>query len=264
MYNVLAYMANKKKTKLSEKQLNILIIIGSFLLVISALVIATFASLLKCYRATNEAKTYLNSGDSVTVNYEDNCYTFSSKNNEAKRGLVFYQGAKVENISYAPLLYHFAKDTDTFCVLVNTPYNFPLFDINAADNPINKYHNIKNWYVAGHSQGGSVSSMYAANHLSMVKGMILLASYANANLADTDLNVALIYGDQDLVLNQSIYQNAKSQLPFNYQEHIIKGGNHAGFAMYGEQERDGLASISQIEQIQETVNFCKNNLFTNE
>lgn len=257
-------MANKKKTKLSEKQLNILIITGSCLFVIFTLAIASLACFLKCYRATNEAKVYLNSDNNVVVNYEDNCYTFSPKNNEAKRGLVFYQGAKIENISYAPLLYHFAKDTDTFCVLVNAPYNFPLFYINAADNPINKYRNIKNWYVAGHSQGGTASSMYAANHLSMVKGMILLASYANANLADTDLNVALIYGSQDLVLNKSIYQKAKVQLPPNYYEHIIEGGNHAGFAMYGEQERDGLASISQIDQIQETVNFCKDNLFTNE
>lgn len=257
-------MANNKGHKLSEKQLNILIIIGSILLVIFALVIATLVSLSKCYRATNEARKYLNSDDTVAVNFDDNCYTFSPKNNEIQRGLVFYQGAKIENISYAPLLYHFAKETNTFCVLVNMPYNFALLDVNAADNPINKYANIKQWYVAGHSLGGLVSSMYAINHLSTIRGLILLASYANANLTTTNLNVALIYGNQDLILNQSIYQKAKSQLPFNYQEHIIKGGNHAGFAMYGEQERDGLASISQIEQIQETVNFCKNNLFTNE
>ena len=198
------------------------------------------------------------------VNYIDNCYTFSSKNNETDRGLIFYQGAKVENISYAPLLYHFAKDTNTFCVLVKAPFNFPLFNVNAADNPINKYTNIKNWYVAGHSLGGIVSSMYAANHYASLKGLILLASYANADLTATNLNVALIYGDQDLLLNQSIYQKAKSRLPSNYYEHVIEGGNHAGFAMYGEQERDGLASISQIEQIQETVNFCKNNLFMSE
>lgn len=257
-------MANKNGHKLSEKQLNILIIISSVLFVVFTLTIASLVSLLKCYHATNEARAFLKSDDSVVVNYVDNGYTFSPKNSGAERGLIFYQGAKVENISYAPLLYHFAKDTNTFCVLVNAPFNFPMFNVNAADNPINKYTNIKNWYIAGHSLGGIVSSMYAANHYTTIKGLILLASYANADLITTNLNVGLIYGDQDLLLNQNIYQNAKSQLPFNYQEHIIKGGNHAGFAMYGEQERDGLASISQIEQIQETVNFCKNSLFTNE
>ena len=46
-------------------------------------------------------------------------------------------------------------------------------------------------------------------------------------------------------------------LPSNYSELIIKGGNHSYFGFYGMQDGDGKATISNIEQIKQTVNFIE-------
>ena len=42
-------------------------------------------------------------------------------------------------------------------------------------------------------------------------------------------------------------------MPKDIQEVVIQGGNHAGFAMYGHHEGDGVAEIDTVEQIEQTV-----------
>ena len=42
-------------------------------------------------------------------------------------------------------------------------------------------------------------------------------------------------------------------LCYDFTEVIIQGGNHAGFGMYGLQDGDGQATVSNIEQINQTV-----------
>ncbi|MCQ2792739.1 MAG: alpha/beta hydrolase [Bacilli bacterium] len=240
---------------MSEKKKNVLIISGAILFVIFMVLMAFLTYFLKSYCATSEAKQFLKSDDDVSVVNENDYYTFSPK--KVERGLVFYQGMKVENIAYAPLMYHFAKDTNTFCALINAPLNFPLFNINGAHQPISKHSEIKNWYVAGHSLGGTIASIYASKHLSELKGLIMLGAYTNANLSEAHLKVAEIYGDQDGVMNRASYEKSQAILPSDKMEHIIIDGNHSGFGMYGEQYRDGIAKISKIDQIKETVNFCQ-------
>lgn len=67
--------------------------------------------------------------------------------------------------------------------------------------------------------------------------------------------VISIYGSCDGVLNLDKYKECKSNLPASYTEKVIDGGCHAYFGMYGEQKGDGIAEITNGEQIETTVNI---------
>ena len=164
-------------------------------------------------------------------------------------GLIFYPGGKVESAAYEPLMNELAK-RGILCVLVDMPFNLAVLDVNAADVVINAYPEIHKWYIAGHSLGGSMAAAYIDSHPEL-DGLILLGSYSTANVSDE--KVLSIYGSNDGVMNREKYEQYKSNLPSDFTELIIEGGNHAYFGMYGEQAGDGKAEISPMEQINTTV-----------
>lgn len=181
---------------------------------------------------------------------------------EPKAGLIFYPGGKVEYTSYVPLMKVLAtKGIQT--ILVEMPFNLAVFDIDAASGIQEQYPNIETWYIGGHSLGGSMAASYLLDNVDDYEGLILLGSYAIADLSQTDLHVLSIYGSEDRVLNRDNYNESISNLPLTYQEIIIEGGCHAYFGMYGAQEGDGMPTISNIEQINMTADiiteFVNNN-----
>lgn len=93
---------------------------------------------------------------------------------------------------------------------------------------------------------------YAAKHSGQVSMLVLLAAYSTADLSDTDIAVLSLYGSEDGVMNRDKYEKNRTNLPEDAVESVIDGGNHAGFAFYGEQKGDGPAAISREEQ-QEAV-----------
>ena len=145
-------------------------------------------------------------------------------------------------------------------VLIEMPFNLAVLDVNAADGIREKFPQIESWYMAGHSLGGSMAASYMAKHKDDFDGMIMLAAYSTADL--TDSRVLSIYGTEDGVMNFEKYNKYKKNLPENFSEAVIVGGNHAGFGMYGPQEGDGKATITTIEQIEKTVDAILN--FINE
>ena len=105
------------------------------------------------------------------------------------------------------------------------------------------------------------ASFLEKNH-SNYNGLILLGAYSTTNLSKTKLNVLSIYGENDLILNKEKYKENKKNLPTTFKKIIIKGGNHAYFGMYNKQKGDGIASITNEEQINHTTNAIIN--FINE
>ena len=97
----------------------------------------------------------------------------------------------------------------------------------------------------GHSLGGVVAGGKLED--SNVSGVILLASYLNNDLSDTDKKALSIYGSNDKVLNLEKYNKAKKLLPKNSLEYVIEGGIHSYFADYGAQAHDGVASIEKTK-----------------
>lgn len=169
----------------------------------------------------------------------------------AKVGLIFYPGGKVEYTAYTPLMNALASN-GILCVLVEMPFHLAVLDSDAAAGIQAQYPEIETWYIGGHSLGGSMAAAYLSDCEDTFAGLILLGSYAAADLSDTDLSVLSIYGSEDMVLNKENYEKNKINLPEDFTEIVLDGGCHAYFGMYGPQEGDGTPAITNEEQIKMT------------
>ena len=75
---------------------------------------------------------------------------------QSETGLIFYPGAKVEEISYAPLMKQLAAN-GLDCYLVTMPGNLAIFGMNKATDVMTAYK-YKHWYIGGHSLGGAMAA----------------------------------------------------------------------------------------------------------
>jgi len=132
---------------------------------------------------------------------------------------------------------------------VEMPFNLAVLDVNAADGIQEEYPEIEEWYIGGHSLGGSMAASYLATHVEDYEGLILLGSYSTADLSGSNLAVLSVFGSEDRVMNREKYEESKSNLPNNFTEYIIDGGCHAYFGMYGAQDGDGKPTVTNEEQI---------------
>ena len=170
----------------------------------------------------------------------------------ATTGLIFYPGGKVEFTAYLPLMAELAEN-GVLCVLAGMPFHLAVFDINAADGIREQYPEIEKWYIGGHSLGGSMAASYLSRHTDDFSGLVLLGSYSTADLSDGAVDVLSLYGSEDGVMNREKYAKYKSNLPSDFTEIEIAGGCHAYFGMYGEQDGDGVPTLSAAEQIRLTA-----------
>lgn len=187
----------------------------------------------------------------ITVTENDGVFTFKPQN--ARKGIIFYPGGKVEAEAYAPLMHSLAEN-GILSVLITMPGNLAVLDMNAADGIKEQFAEIDEWYMAGHSLGGSMAASFIAENSETFDGLILLASYSTADLSNTDLKVISLYGSNDGVLNMEKYEECKLNLPEAFTEFIIDGGCHSYFGAYGKQEGDNEPTITREEQIEITVN----------
>ncbi len=172
---------------------------------------------------------------------------------------IFYQGAKVDEKAYAPMMREIAK-SGVLCFIIKMPFNFAIFNVDAAEDIIEEFDDEKlDWYVGGHSLGGAMAASFAEDNPFDVKGLILFSAYSTKDVSF--MEVLSIYGDQDEVLDMDKYEDCKENLPQDFKEVVIEGGNHANFGYYGEQRGDGDALIAREEQIeiavQSVVSFIK-------
>jgi hypothetical protein len=169
-------------------------------------------------------------------------------------GVVFYPGGKVEHTAYEPLMRAMAE-RGILAILIKMPFNLAVFDQNAADGIQEQFPEVEHWYMAGHSLGGSMAASYISKNSDTYDGLILLAAYSTADLSESGVEVASIYGSLDCVMNKEKYAEYFCNLPSSLEETVIEGANHAGFGMYGEQKGDGVATITNAEQIEITADI---------
>ena len=238
MANIL--LTDKRKRK-------IFTLVTSIVLVLAILVAACAIYLGDYYRADMDAIEAFAPASTIEMQtLEDNTIVFIP--DDAAAGMIFYPGGKVEYTAYIPLMKALASE-GVLCALVEMPFNLAVFDVNAADGIQEQYPEIECWYIGGHSLGGSMAASYLADHMDDYDGLVLLGSYATADLSDTDLAVLSVYGSEDKVMNREKYEANKSNLPTGFSEIVIDGGCHAYFGMYGAQDGDGTPSITSGEQI---------------
>ena len=218
------------------------------LLVVLALALAALIYIGIYYRADETALKALSSDTDVTVTRTDYGWFFDGPSDE--RSLIFYPGAKVEEAAYAPLMRALAQSGVDTC-LVKMPGRIAFFGTKKAAD-VMAQHTCGHWYIGGHSLGGVAASAFAADNATFLEGVILLASYPTEAL-DDHLNVLMIRGSEDGVLNLEAYHDSLKYVPASAEEYVIEGGNHAQFGSYGFQKGDGAATITAEEQVRETV-----------
>jgi hypothetical protein len=54
-------------------------------------------------------------------------------------------------------------------------------------------------------------------------------------------------------MNKEKYEKYKTNLPADFTEYVLEGGNHAFFGMYGEQDGDSKGTMTNEEQIKLTA-----------
>lgn len=218
------------------------------LLLLVVVVIAFYFWAKSAYEPTKEALTYLEESN-------ENELTFGSK--DADKGIIFYQGGKVEEEAYAYLGNRLAEE-GYFVVIPRLTLNLAILDGDKAQGMIDRYSGISNWYIGGHSLGGAVASSFAIEHPEAIQGLFFLAAYPIEDMSNLDTPTLTIYGENDGVAALSDQKDKESLLSTHSDIHVIKGGNHANYGMYGEQKGDNPASISSKEQINETVRIVSN------
>ena len=196
------------------------------------------------YKPTEEALSL------VDDKKDEDYIVFGEK--DAKIGVIFYQGAKVEAEAYSYLGEALAKDGH-FVVMPKLPLNLAILGINEVGSVIEKYPEVQKWYVAGHSMGGAMISKYAFQHEEKVDGIIFLGSYPADDFSTKSIPMLSIYGEVDALATVEKIENNKKFMSKNTTMHMIKGGNHAHFGMYGEQKGDNASLITPKAQRDETV-----------
>lgn len=190
----------------------------------------------------------------VRVVAKDNVTFFVPE--EPRAGMIFYPGGKVQCEAYASLM-QMCAERGMLCALVKMPGNLAVFKPNAADGIQEMYPEIQSWYIAGHSLGGAMAATYASSHADTLDGLILLAAYASNDISGSGLKVLSIYGSEDGVLNREKYAANQSNLPKDYEEHVLEGGCHAYFGSYGAQKGDGMPAITAQEQMWQTAELIE-------
>ena len=242
---------SKKGSNNKKRRIIVWSIVAAVLLV---LVIGCGSYLGDYYRGDRVAIEMFETENPVEIKALSEKVTVYRPDGEAspKNGLIFYPGGKVEAIAYEPLLKALASE-GMLCVLVEMPFHLAVFDMDAAEGIPEQFPEVTNWYLGGHSLGGSMAASYLAKNSEEYEGLILLGSYSTADLSETGLSVLSVYGSEDGVLNRGKYAECKANLPGEFTEVVIPAGCHAGFGAYGPQEGDGPKHINYEDQIVATV-----------
>lgn len=224
------------------------------LIVILIIIIGSFFYLSQSYKPVDGNQNFINKKKIL----ESDSYYFFKADTNYDTAFIFYQGGKVEELSYAPICEKIRRNGYSV-FLVKMPFNLAVFDLDRAKIILDEdKDDIKNWYLIGHSLGGSMAASYLDDvNDKKLKGLILLASYPaeSVDLSNKNYRVLSITASQDKILDQKKYIATKDNLPSSTVYRQIEGGNHAGFGNYGVQSGDGIIKIEKEEQWDHTVNL---------
>lgn len=215
---------------------------------IAGIVIAAAAGLIfirvRTYEAMPEAKNLL---DESHIAVEEDWIKVGADTNRGN--IVLYQGALVEPEAYLPLADQLSeKGYRVFIPYM--PLNLSILRFSKVEDIMEMYEDEGDWWLGGHSLGGTSASIYASDEYEKIDGLFFLASYPNdgSDFSDLELPVLSITGTQDHILNHDSYDSASSNLPVSAEFYQIEGGNHSNFGYYGFQNGDGESLISREEQ----------------
>jgi len=181
----------------------------------------------------------------VTVQPAAGGYAIYPADRDPEAGLVFYPGARVEPGAYVPLLAPVVERTGVAVFVPEPRLHLAVFEPGMATRFVAEHPGIEHWYVGGHSLGGAMACLYAADHDGTVDGLVLFGAYCDRSIEATDLAVLSIGGTRDTVLGTDRSALRPGHLPPSAQIHLVEGLNHTQFGSYAGQKGDSPATISR-------------------
>ena len=222
---------------------------------ISATVIFVLWSLI-AYRPSAEARAATASDATVTVAYDDAIWSFRpAKPVNAESALVFFPGALVDPVAYAPLL-RAAAAAGFPAYMIELPRRGAF---GGADDPavmrwldrlLARSDAPRHWVVAGHSRGAVVACGVAAARRPGLGAVVLIGTShpRDVDLSGLAIPVTKIAGTRDGLASREEVEGNRSKLPATTRWVWIEGGNHSQFGWYGFQPGDGRPTVSAAQQ----------------
>jgi hypothetical protein len=209
---------------------------------------------LLAYRAQGpERRTALQSDARVTVTAADTYWSFTPQA-PARAGLIFFPGALVDPLAYAPLV-HAIADAGYTSILIQVPRRGAF---GGAEGPevFDRARNaaarssVRRWVVAGHSRGGVIACYVVRDGFPGLAGAVLLGTThpRDFSLAATTIPMTRVYGTLDTIADVDKVERTRVNLPPSARTIRIDGGNHSQFGYYGFQPGDWPATISREAQ----------------
>lgn len=214
-----------------------------------------FTELLPCFYAAEQvAVEAATSNDSVQVEFhkEGSFWAFQPLDKPViPVGFIFYTGALVDEVAYAPILRTLAEQGYP-AFLLRLPLDLAVLAPLAATRVMDQNHDMETWVVGGHSLGGTMAAMVAKLFPEDITGLVLLSSFPTpivCNLSKLDhLRAVSLWGNLDSLISRALWEGGRNQLPGDSRFIEIDGGNHAQMGYYGAQAGDTAATIPREEQ----------------
>ncbi len=209
------------------------------------------------YRASETARDALEPEELVGVQHDGGVWFFTPIRQRGGQsvGLVFFPGALVNPVAYAPLA-RAAALAGFPSYIVELPRRGAF---GGAEDPAlwDKVHELlrepttpKRWVVAGHSRGGVVASQVASQRPAGFAGLILIGTShpRDVDLSSLTVPVTKIVGTRDGLASREEVEQNRRLLPPSTRWIWVDGGNHSQFGWYGFQPGDNRATVSAATQ----------------
>ena len=197
------------------------------------------------------------SDSAVSVQHGDGIWSFIPRGSSltANPALIFFPGALVSPVAYAPL----ARAVATAgypAYIVELPRRGAF---GGADDPalsqrfegfLAQPNTPRRWVIAGHSRGAVVASQFAARQRTGFSGLVLIGTThpRDVDLSRLSAPVTKVVGTRDGVARPAAVEANRAKLPAATQWIWVEGGNHSQFGWYGFQPGDRRARVPAAVQ----------------
>jgi pimeloyl-ACP methyl ester carboxylesterase len=209
------------------------------------------------YRASAEARAATAPDTWVAVRHDGGIWQFTPRSPApaSPPGLVFFPGALVDPVAYAPLARAVAA-AGFPAYIVELPRRGAFGGADGAElgarlrRLLRQPSTPRRWLAAGHSRGGVVASRLAAEGLAGFAGLILIGTShpRDVDLSAVRVPVTKIVGTRDGLASRAEVEANRRLLPAATRWVWVEGGNHSQFGWYGFQPGDRRATISGSTQ----------------
>ncbi len=204
-------------------------------------------------RAQPVARAALDSDARVRVTRGDGYWSFVPSS-PASAGLIFFPGALVDPVAYAPMV-HAIADAGYTALLIQVPNRGAFGGANSPEvfarvRSATAATGLRRWVAAGHSRGGVITASLVRDGFPGLAGAVLIGTThpRDFSLASTSIAMTRVFGTRDTVADAYKQERTRANLPLSTRIVRIDGGNHSQFGYDGFQPGDWPAGISRDEQ----------------